>query len=88
MDAGLRGWCCRGSTARRITARALNPATLGRQVLLGRAALPTTEAVRRMVASLYLALWNRPSWTPPSPAMRWSRPRSVFVTLHAVHADD
>ena len=50
----------------RMTARGLNRATLGRQLLLRRESLDIAEAVRRAVAlqaqhpaSPYLALWNR-----------------------------
>jgi Winged helix DNA-binding domain len=50
----------------RLTARRLNRATLGRQLLLGRQPLDVVDAVRRVVAlqaqeaaSPYLALWNR-----------------------------
>lgn len=50
----------------RITARELNRATLGRQLLLRRESLGVVEAMRRVVAvqlpepaSPYLALWNR-----------------------------
>jgi hypothetical protein len=50
----------------RLTARQLNRATLGRQLLLGREVLDVGEALRRVVAlqaqepaSPYLALWNR-----------------------------
>ena len=49
-----------------ITARELNRATLGRQLLLERAPLSVADGVRRVVAlqaqqpaSAYLALWNR-----------------------------
>ena len=52
--------------AEAITARQLNRATLARQLLLERAPLNVTDAVRRVVAlqaqrpaSAYLALWNR-----------------------------
>ena len=52
--------------AEAITARELNRATLARQLLLERAPLNVTDAVRRVVAlqaqqpaSPYLALWNR-----------------------------
>ena len=50
----------------RLTARQLNRATLGRQLLLRREPLDVVDAVRRVVAlqaqepaSPYLALWNR-----------------------------
>jgi hypothetical protein len=49
-----------------LTARQLNRATLGRQLLLRREPLDVVDAVRRVVAlqaqepvSPYLALWNR-----------------------------
>ncbi|HAX25812.1 MAG TPA: hypothetical protein DCX80_12355, partial [Chloroflexi bacterium] len=49
-----------------ISARGLNRAALGRQLLLCRETLDITEAVRQIVAlqaqepaSPYLALWNR-----------------------------
>ena len=51
---------------RKLTARALNRATLARQLLLAREPLDVVEAVRRIVAlqaqqpaSPYIALWNR-----------------------------
>jgi hypothetical protein len=49
-----------------ITARELNRATLARQLLLERATMSVTDAMRRVVAlqaqrpaSAYVALWNR-----------------------------
>ncbi len=85
----------------RITARALNRATLARQLLLGRASLPVAEAVRRVVAlqaqhpaSPYLALWNRLAAFDPADLDTAFAGRAVVkatlmrVTLHAVHADD
>jgi hypothetical protein len=52
--------------AARLTARGLNRATLGRQLLLRRARVGTVDGVRRVTAiqaqepaSPYLALWNR-----------------------------
>lgn len=85
----------------RITARALNRATLSRQMLLEREPLGVVDAVRRVVAlqaqhpaSPYLALWNR--LTPFDPAELDAafanytivKSRMVRITLHAVHVDD
>jgi hypothetical protein len=84
-----------------ITARALNRATLTRQLLLRREALTVTEAVRRLVAlqaqepaSVYLALWNRLAGFDPAAVDAALSGRAVVkgtlmrVTLHAVHAGD
>jgi len=84
-----------------ITARALNRATLGRQLLLGRASLPVAEAVRRVVAlqaqhaaSPYLALWNRLTAFNPADLDAAFAGHAVVkatlmrITLHAVHAGD
>jgi Winged helix DNA-binding domain len=55
-----------GNSRMSPTARQLNRATLGRQLLLGREPLDVVDAVRRVVAiqaqepaSPYIALWNR-----------------------------
>jgi hypothetical protein len=66
-----------------VTARRLNRATLGRQLILRREPVSVVDAVRRVVAlqaqeppSPYLALWNRsrpstpPTSTGPSSTMR------------------
>ncbi len=84
-----------------ITVRALNRATLGRQLLLGRASLPVTDAVRRVVAlqaqhpaSPYLALWNRlTAFDPTDLDAAFTRHEVIKatllrITLHAVHAAD
>ncbi|NEE10068.1 winged helix DNA-binding domain-containing protein [Streptomyces sp. SID7499] len=84
-----------------ITARELNRATLGRQLLLGREAMEAGEAVRRVVAlqaqhpaSPYVALWNRLAGFAPAELDTAFSERAVVkatlmrITLHAVHADD
>lgn len=84
-----------------MTARALNRATLGRQLLLRREPLGVPEAVRRVVAlqaqevaSPYLALWNRVSDLDPADVdaafagYRVVKATLMRMTLHAVHADD
>jgi len=85
----------------RIAARALNRATLGRQLLLGRESLSVAEAVRRVVAlqaqhaaSPYLALWNRLTAFDPADLDAAFAGHEVVkatlmrLTLHAVHAGD
>ena len=84
-----------------ITAQELNRATLGRQLLLGREAMESGEAVRRVVAlqaqhpaSPYVALWNRLAGFAPAELDAAFAGRAVVkatlmrITLHAVHADD
>ncbi|WP_404952634.1 winged helix DNA-binding domain-containing protein [Streptomyces sp. 147326] len=84
-----------------ITARELNRATLGRQLLLNREPLTVPEGVRRVVAlqaqhpaSPYLALWNRLAGFAPAELDAAFTGRSVVkatlmrITLHAVHAED
>ncbi|ATW49052.1 winged helix DNA-binding domain-containing protein [Streptomyces peucetius] len=84
-----------------ITARALNRATLARQLLLGRESLDVETAVRRVVAlqaqqpgSPYIALWNRLSRFDPADldaslaGFRTVRATLMRITLHAVHAED
>lgn len=84
-----------------ISARELNRATLGRQLLLRREALDVSDAVRRVVAlqaqqpaSPYLALWNRLAAFDPVDLDTAFADRTLVkatllrVTLHAVHADD
>ncbi|MFJ6759332.1 winged helix DNA-binding domain-containing protein [Streptomyces sp. NPDC091273] len=84
-----------------ITARELNRATLGRQLLLNREPLTVPEGVRRVVAlqaqhpaSPYLALWNRLAAFTPADLDAAFTGRSVVkatlmrITLHAVHAED
>ncbi|HEY1627621.1 MAG TPA: winged helix DNA-binding domain-containing protein [Streptosporangiaceae bacterium] len=84
-----------------ITGDELNRATLARQLLLRREALPVTEAVRRLVAlqaqepaSPYLALWNRLTDFDLAGLDAALAERAVVkgtllrVTLHAVHAGD
>jgi hypothetical protein len=84
-----------------ITARELNRATLGRQLLLERAPLSVTDGVRRVVAlqaqqpaSAYLALWNRLDGFDPAEldsafaGQQVVRAQLMRVTMHAVHAED
>lgn len=84
-----------------ITARALNRATLSRQLLLAREPLTAADGVRRVVAlqaqqpaSPYIALWNRLSGFTPEALDAAFAERSVVkatlmrITLHAVHAED
>ena len=84
-----------------ITARQLNRATLGRQLLLRREPLDVADAVRRVVAlqaqwtaSPYLALWNRLAGFDPTGLDAAFTDRTVVkatlmrITLHAVHAED
>lgn len=84
-----------------ITARALNRATLARQLLLDRAPLGVVEAVRRVVAlqaqqpaSPYIALWNRLAAFDPMAldeslaGLRLVRASLMRITVHTVHADD
>lgn len=84
-----------------LTARRLNRATLGRQLLLGRERLDVADAVRRVVAlqaqeaaSPYLALWNRLARFDPAGLDAAFADRAVVratlmrITLHAVHAED
>jgi hypothetical protein len=85
----------------KVTARGLNRATLGRQMLLRRERLGAVDAVRRIVAlqaqepaSPYIALWNRLSRFDPSDLDRAFADDEVVkgqllrVTLHAVDATD
>ncbi|MFB7453580.1 winged helix DNA-binding domain-containing protein [Streptomyces sp. NPDC056194] len=84
-----------------ITARALNRSTLHRQLLLERAPLGVTEAVRRVVClqaqhpgSPYVALWNRVAGFDPEQLDRavsgFELVRSTLmrITLHLVHVED
>jgi hypothetical protein len=84
-----------------LTARRLNRATLGRQLLLGREPLEVVEAVRRVVAlqaqeaaSPYIALWNRLAHFDPADLDAAFADHAVVkatlirITLHAVHAED
>ena len=84
-----------------LTARQLNRATLGRQLLLRREPLTVVDGVRRIVAlqaqeaaSPYIALWNRLADFDPADLDAAFADRSVVkaslirLTLHAVHADD
>ncbi|MFF7386994.1 winged helix DNA-binding domain-containing protein [Streptomyces scabiei] len=85
----------------KLTARALNRATLARQLLLARAELDVPTAIRRIVAlqaqhpaSPYIALWNRLSPFDPTTLdaaladHRLVRATLMRVTVHTVHADD
>ncbi|MGW6058116.1 winged helix DNA-binding domain-containing protein [Streptomyces sp. NPDC055189] len=84
-----------------ITERALNRATLSRQLLLQRQPLTVQVGVRRVVAlqaqqpaSPYLALWNRLTGFAPDDLEAAFTGGSVVkatlmrITLHAVHAED
>ncbi|MFG3038195.1 winged helix DNA-binding domain-containing protein [Streptomyces sp. NPDC048330] len=84
-----------------ITARALNRATLARQLLLARAPLDVRDAVRRVVAlqaqqpgSPYVALWNRVEGFEPEAVdgavagFELVRSTLMRLTLHLVHAED
>jgi hypothetical protein len=84
-----------------LSARALNRATLARQLLLERAPLDVPAAVHRVVAiqaqepaAPYLALWNRVEGFAPADLDRAYatqavvKSSSVRFTLHAVHAGD
>jgi hypothetical protein len=84
-----------------ITARALNRATLGRQLLLGRADIDPAAATRRVVAlqaqhpaSPYLALWNRLAGFSAAgldadfASYRLVKAKLMRITMHAAHADD
>lgn len=85
----------------RLSARALNRASLHRQLLLERQRLGAAEAVRRIAAvqaqsppSPYLALWNRVADFDPAGLDAAFRVGDIVkaslmrITLHAVHADD
>jgi Winged helix DNA-binding domain len=84
-----------------LTARRLNRATLGRQLLLRREPLGVVEAVRRVVAvqaqeaaSPYIALWDRLAAFDPADLDAAFADHAVVkatllrITLHAVHAED
>ncbi|GIE84907.1 winged helix DNA-binding domain-containing protein [Actinoplanes regularis] len=82
-----------------LSRRALNRATLARQMLLAREAVPVTDTVRRLLglqaqtaASAYLSLWNRvfdPAGLDQAFADRTVvRATLLRITLHAVAADD
>jgi hypothetical protein len=84
-----------------ITARELNRATLARQLLLERASMSVTDAMRHVVAlqaqqpaSAYLALWNRLAGFDPASldaafaGHQVVRAQLMRVTMHAVHAED
>ncbi|MEE1762453.1 winged helix DNA-binding domain-containing protein [Streptomyces sp. SP18BB07] len=85
----------------KLTARALNRATLARQLLLNRAELDVPTAIRHIVAlqaqhpaSPYIALWNRLSPFDPTTLdaaltdHRLVRATLMRITVHTVHADD
>ena len=85
----------------RISARGLNRASLGRQLLLERSRIGVPEAVRRLVAlqaqsaaSPYMALWNRlvdfdPAELDDAFASRTIvKSNVVRMTLHAAHVED
>lgn len=85
----------------RLSARALNRATLSRQMLLQRESVPLDTAVRRLVAlqaqepaSPYLALWNRLEEFDAADLdtafadWRVVKSNAVRLTLHATSIDD
>jgi hypothetical protein len=85
----------------KLTARQLNRATLGRQLLLGRERFGVVDAVRRIVAlqaqepaSPYVALWNRVADFEPATLDRAFASQEIVkaqlmrITLHAVAAED
>lgn len=85
----------------RLTARRLNRATLGRQLLLRREPVDVVEAVRRVVAlqaqeaaSPYVALWNRVAAFDPADLDAAFADHTIVkaslirLTLHAVVAED
>ncbi|MBG0816353.1 winged helix DNA-binding domain-containing protein [Planomonospora sp. ID82291] len=85
----------------KLTARALNRATLDRQLLLRREPLDVAEAVRRVMAlqaqqtaSPYLTMWNRVTDLDPADldaafaGYTVVRGTMMRMTLHTVHADD
>ena len=84
-----------------VSMRELNRATLARQMLLRREAVPAADAVRRVVAvqaqepaSPYIALWNRLDGFDPAEldaafaSAAIVKGTSLRITLHAVHAAD
>jgi Winged helix DNA-binding domain len=84
-----------------LTARRLNRATLGRQLLLAREPLDVAAAVRRLAAlqaqeaaSPYIALWNRLAGFDPADLDAAYADRTIAratllrITSHAVHAED
>jgi hypothetical protein len=85
----------------KLTARQLNRATLARQLLLRREALPPADGVKRVVAlqaqqpaSPYIALWNRLAafdareLDAAFAAGAVVKATLMRITLHAVHAAD
>jgi Winged helix DNA-binding domain len=85
----------------RLTARQLNRATLGRQLLLRRESLEVVDAVHRVVAlqgqeppSMYVALWDRLDDFDPTDLDRAFVDGSVVkatlmrIAIHAVDATD
>lgn len=84
-----------------LTARALNRATLARQLLLHRERIGAVDGIRRVMAlqaqepaSPYLALWNRlEAFEPDRLDLAFAGQEAVKaqllrITLHAVAADD
>jgi hypothetical protein len=91
----------RHNVAMTLTARRLNRATLGRQLLLRRESTDVLDAVHRVVAlqaqepaSPYLALWNRLVDFDPAALDRAFADKAIVkaslmrITLHAVDAAD
>ncbi|MBD5784764.1 AlkZ family DNA glycosylase [Cellulosimicrobium terreum] len=89
------------TTAPAPSARALNRATLARQLLLAREATTVPDALRRIVAlqaqhppSAYVALWNRVAGFDPADLDAALADRTVVkgsllrIALHLVHAED
>ena len=89
------------ATARTVSARQLNRATLARQLLLHRERIGVVEAIHQVVAlqaqepaSPYIALWNRIAGFDPADLDAAYAERSVLkatsmrMTLHAVDAAD
>ncbi|MCO5177655.1 MAG: winged helix DNA-binding domain-containing protein [Thermomicrobiales bacterium] len=85
----------------RLSQRALNRATLSRQMLLQREVVPLDTAVQQLVAlqaqepaSPYLALWNRLDQFDAADLdtaftdLRVVKSNAVRMTLHAIHIDD
>ncbi|MFB7744018.1 winged helix DNA-binding domain-containing protein [Streptomyces sp. NPDC056132] len=85
----------------KLTGRALNRATLSRQLLLERAQLGVLDGLKQLVAlqaqhpaSPYIALWNRLSGFDPAELDEAFTRRLVVkatlmrITLHAVRAED
>ncbi len=101
--AGMMGRDERGCrvTVRTLTTRELNRALLGRQLLLGREALPVSEVIGRLAGlqaqvpdAPYVGLWSRlPDFRPDELARMVATGRAVRLTLmrgtiHLVTVED